>query len=295
MSPSGARCLSARTVVAWVLLVTPLCAATGTEPVFPSDSEDPRQAGGAELLEAVCPGRVSGGNQTECRGVRPKFTSFAGDNLGWSLSKVTHGHFLSPASDDAALWMDGCEPHSENFGGTILMTRRSGRWIMLWYKAGVVTERCHKVPLMSGREVLVCIGTYGAQGDNTTELYLEDLLRPTLVMMAEGDMSPIFYAVDDTLTCGDTQGGLGPGAPRPLTRALIERVEFAPGAMSVVVRIGRRPMKPEDVKACIESKQENKWRFFPATREYRIDFNFDGHTYKVAPASAAAARVFEIQ
>jgi hypothetical protein len=279
MGFSGAGCSPARTVFAWVLLVTPFCAATGAEPVFPSDAEDPMQAGGAELLETVCPGRVASGTETKCRGACPKFTSFAGDNLGWSLSRLTHGHFRSPTSEDAALWMEGCEPHSENFGGTILMTRRSGRWIMLWYKAGVVTERCHKVPLVSGREVLVCIGTYGAQGANTTELYIEDLLRPTLVMMAEGERAPIFYVVDDTLTCGEKPGGFAPPEPRPVTPAIIERVEFAPGAMSVVARAGRRQMKPEDVKACIESKQNGDVsRFFPATRQYRIDFNFDGRT-----------------
>jgi hypothetical protein len=62
-----------------------------------------------------------------------------------------------PWREYAVLWMDGCEPHSENWGGTILMTRHSSRWIMLWYKAGVVIERCRKVPLRNGPSLFLHI------------------------------------------------------------------------------------------------------------------------------------------
>jgi hypothetical protein len=31
----------------------------------------------------------------------------------------------------------------------------------------------------------------------------------------------------------------------------------------------------------------------PPTKRYNIDFVFDGHDYKIVPASRAAARVFE--
>jgi hypothetical protein len=124
----------------WGSLIFPMAAVTWAQPlnapktIFPSDSEDPRQAGGAERLEAVCPGRVASGKELRCRIVCPKFTGFAGDDLGWSLARVTRGHFLSPTSEDAALSMEGCESHSLNFGGTILLTRGAQRWTMLWYK-----------------------------------------------------------------------------------------------------------------------------------------------------------------
>jgi hypothetical protein len=286
-----------RVVFAWVLLVIALGAAARAQTVFPSDGEDPRQSGGAELLEAVCAGRVASSKEIRCRTACPTFTGFHGEPFDWYLARVTRGHFISPTSEDAALWMEGCEAHSENFGGTILLTRRSNRWAMLWYKAGVVTERCHKVPLKSGREVLVCMGTYGAQGDNTTELYVEDLLRPTCVMMAEGDNAPIFQVNDDTLTCGEGAGDAEPDQPYPITRAFIEKVEFNAIAMSVTARFGKRPMKPEDSSACTEEdlREHSVAKFFPLTKRYRIDFLFDGHDYKLAPASAAAARIFEVR
>jgi hypothetical protein len=188
--------------------------------------------------------------------------------------------------------MDGCEPHSENWGGTILMTRHSNRWVMLWYKAGVVTERCHKVPLRNGREILVCMGTYGGQGLQWTALYVEDLLSPAPVMMA-GDEKKFFQVLDTTSTCGYDA--------LAITRAFIERVEFKVGSagrqsISVTADSGTRATNTADVKACIAAqnrKGHEESKFLPPTKRYHIDFLFDGHNYKVAPASTAAARIFE--
>src|ERR1700681_487279 len=100
------------------------------KPVFPDDTQDPKDAGGAKLLEAVCPGHVVEGKDVECRIVCPEFTAFKGEEYGWRLKRITRGHFLSSISDDAVLSMGGCEPHSFNFGGTILLSKRSGKWAM---------------------------------------------------------------------------------------------------------------------------------------------------------------------
>ena len=279
-----------------VLLVIALGALASGQRVFPSETQDPKQAGGAELLDAVCPGRTAG--SMTCRGACPKFTGFAGD-LGWSLEKVTRGHFLSPTSEDAVLWMSGCEPHAANWGGSMLLTKRSNRWLTLWYKAGVETSQCHKVPLTTGREILVCMGTYGAQGATWTALYVEDLLKPTPVLMSSENRE-FFSVFDNTVTCGWSFENAS--KPDPLTRAYIEKVEFKTGdesgplSLSVTARFGKRPMKPEDVKACMEELNRKGYngpsRFLPSAKRYHIDFVFDGHDYKVVPASAPAARVF---
>jgi hypothetical protein len=42
------------------------------KPIFPSDGMDPKQGGGAELLEAVCPGSVD----FHCTGACPESTRF---------------------------------------------------------------------------------------------------------------------------------------------------------------------------------------------------------------------------
>ncbi len=143
--------------------------------VFPDDTQDPKQAGGAELLEAVCPRHVVVGESVECKIACPEFTAFNGDDLGWILDRITRGHFRSPTTDNAVLSMGGCEPHLENGGGTILLTRQSEKWTMLWYKTGVPTEECHRSKLPSRREILICMGKARAQGALGTRLYVEDL------------------------------------------------------------------------------------------------------------------------
>jgi len=173
--------------------------------------------------------------------------------------------------------MEGCEPHSENFGGTILMTRRSNQWVMLWYKPGVQTDRCHKVALDDGREILVCIGMYGAQGNNSTVLYVEDLRKPEPTLMA-GDAG-FFKASDNTLTCGYRSDDK---TPVPLVRGHIEQVEFKNNGrtISIIAGFGKRSMSREDVQRCLAATAST---FVPVTRRHQIEFVFDGHTYSVAP------------
>jgi hypothetical protein len=142
---------------------------------FPFDNQKPTASRDADLLESICPGRVKWAKEVICSVPCPEFTGFAGDDFGWSHASVTRGHFLSSESDDATVATLGCESHSDNFGGTILLTRRSGQWKMLWYKGGVDTAACHKVGLADRREILVCLGGTGAQGYLTTSLYIEDL------------------------------------------------------------------------------------------------------------------------
>lgn len=286
----------------WVLLflLTALAWAQPTgapKPVFPDDSQDPKQAGGAELLEAVCPGHVVVGEAIECKVACPEFTAMKGYDLEWNVARITRGHFLSPTSDDAVLSMSGCEPHSSNFGGTILLTRQSGRWTKLWYRAGVPTDNCHRAKLQSGREVLVCLGGWGAQGGVSMELYIEDLLDPKEALMA--DHGPTFFGVDDTVgTCGeDPEDEL---KTFPVNRGYIGRVKFqntADGSvqgLSVFGRHGQRSMTVAQVKACINEQLPGKphrgLNFNPPTKPYRVDFKFDGKRMVRVGSSSGAPK-----
>lgn len=266
------------------------------KPVFPDDTQDPKQAGGAELLEAVCPGHVVIGKDIECKIVCPEFTTNGGD-LGWGLARITRGHFLSPQSDDAVLSMSGCEPHSYNFGGTILLTRQAGKWNMLWYKGGIPTGNCHRVKLQSGREVLICLGGYGGQGMVETNLYIEDLLTPKAALMADGN-NAFFSVGDNTGSCGYNLED--ESKPFPLTRHYIERVLFQNATdetslgLSVFARRGERTMTIAQVKACYEEHipgiPHRGLTFDPPTKPYRVDFKFDGKKMVRVNASAGAPK-----
>ena len=274
------------------------------KPDFPADNEVPNRVESSQLLQAVCPGRVVTGKEVACQAPCPAFTGFAGDDLGWSLNSVARGHFLSPSSDDAMLSTSGCEPHTMNFGGTILLTRRSQGWAMLWYKAGVDTSLCHKLPLPTGREILVCMGEYGAQGNETTSLNVEDLLRPTGNFMAEERNGHIFSVDDTTLTCGDYSGD--ESDPGPIIRGYIEKVTFETspgggiGTLSIVAHHGERAMTPKEVRKCLAEQTpgiapDPAAEFLPPTKRYRINFLFDGTHFKPAPWNAVTARVFRIR
>jgi hypothetical protein len=264
-------------------------------PIFPTDNQDLKQGDAAELLEVACPGKVVAGKDLTCGNACPEFTGMRGDvDLGWHVAAVIRGHFLSPTSDDAALAVVGCEPHTMNFGGTILFTRHSKKWTMLWYQPGVHTEKCHRVPLADSREILVCMGWYGAQGYVSTALYTEDLLSPAGSLMAEEGHAKFFEVVDNTLTCGRNSGN--ETKPEPLKLEFIERVTFGipsdrTAALSVIANYGEKAMPPAEVTLCEDGPGTPAWAANLPTKRYQIDFRFDGVTYYVTSWSLKAAGV----
>lgn len=250
------------------------------ETIFPSDGQDPRQAP-VELLNAVCPQRVMVGQEMECRsGCLPdSIVGRQGYPGVWSLGPMYRGHFVSALSDDAVIGADGCEPHANNFGGTILLTRGVPGWTMLWYRGGLRTGQCHKVTLPGGRDILVCVSWYGGNGGSYTNLFVPDLV----------DGKPGWSLIGDQF---NNCGGFGNSQHDPVhaIESHIKKVEFLPGKagmppiVSVTATFTDAWVKP-DGPGCL----------LPPPKTYRIDFFFDGHKYQPTPATAAAAKIFEIQ
>lgn len=237
------------------LLLSMAALAQTTEPRgpnFPTDGKPPSQAEGTALLKAVCGDKVQAGEQPACE--CPVGSNLFVDGFSWKLTRVTRGHFLSPFSDDAVLAMDGCEPHSENWGGTVLLTRGFNGWRIQWYKAGVITSECHKAALPDSREILICLGRSGAQGNANTELYVEDLLHPGATLMME-DEAPFFRAPDNILACppeGD------------VVHSYIDKVEFSssvPPAIDVIASYGSTSAVPGSCP-------------MPAVKSYHLNFRF---------------------
>lgn len=77
---------------------------------------------------------------------------------------VVYGHFLSSSSEDAAVSGWSNETHPALWAGTLLLTRRNGEWIPVWYKSSVITHSCQKVTTPGGREMLVCEYRDGGMG-----------------------------------------------------------------------------------------------------------------------------------
>jgi len=59
--------------------------------------------------------------------------------------------------------------------------------------------------------------------------------------------------------------------------------------VSVTAGFGTRQMDPKGVKACL-AKEEG---VLPTTKEYRMDFLYDGRGYKPTPSTVESLRIFE--
>jgi hypothetical protein len=90
-----------KNIASALLIFVGCCSAQVENPPakFPSDNQDPRKGGAFELLQVACPGFATGGDDMGCND-----PSLSGKLL---VGSVLGGHFLSPSSEDAILWMGG--------------------------------------------------------------------------------------------------------------------------------------------------------------------------------------------
>ena len=198
------------------------------------------------------------------------------------MTGVLRGHFLAPSSEDAILGMEGCVPHGADNGGSFLLTLRSGKWLLVWWKEAIITEHCRRVRGGDGRDLLVCEGAHDGQGNWDRYLGLLDLKAPKV------DWESVFFQVNDTVgACG-----FGPES-EPTIRAYIDRVDFTSQGLTVEAWYGRINPTSQQLEECRHSFEQTKLYDQVPMKPYSIDFLFDGKTYRVAPASRAAAALFQ--
>lgn len=254
--------------------------------VFPSDQLDPVAVAEAEpeLMRAACPHfRVNKG-VLACDSQCPAYSSFPGLGVAPTVEAVYRGHFLAPDSDDAWLWITGCESHSSNWGTAIVVTRKSDGWSWSFYKQGLESRQCHKFTKRDGREALVCIALDGGQGFGFTALFVIDPVRPACPLMCEDRSGPTFFAVHDTTRRGCFED-------RWMVRGGIESVTFGASSVAgsasitVVATGGSREIAESELGRAVCPK--------PPVRSYTLDFFYDGRTFVPTSASVPVRRVFE--
>jgi hypothetical protein len=105
----------------------------------------------------------------------PSFTSFAGDGDSLSLTNVIFAKPLRQTEILVIMDVNGCEPHANNFGGTVLL-RWLGltKWQFVRYDAGRRTSDCLKFAGRDGLDRLVCQNGWSGQGFNTQGVTLEN-------------------------------------------------------------------------------------------------------------------------
>ncbi len=193
--------------------------------------------------------------------------------VGWEADRVVFGRFLSPTSEDAAVSCHACSSHPSLFGGTLLLTRRSGKWEPVWYKDGVITRHCRRITLASGRQVLFCEVNDSGMGHRLHGLYLVDFTKPK-------------FAWDSKVLMADKYGGPMYGA---VQRQFIDRVSFEQsGRKGLLVRVSARHSRVN-----VRPNHGRKPLPVPRLSRYEIRYQLDGETLKATPDTAAAAKLFE--
>ncbi len=249
-----------------------------------------------ELLRAVCSGPVVEGKDDDNKGEWgcascPTFADPKWPGT-WDLEAAHYGHFTSAGADEAALAMNGCAPHSLEFGGTVLLARNDGRWKLQWSKLGLIVHRCLSVPRKDGRDLLLCATEDMHQGIGNSNIFAVDLARPS-----NARQIGLLGIQENMNTCGENVAE-DTTTVDPLQSAGYQRIEFDPGAakLRIDVEYGWRPYTRPQMLACREAQDKAKplpVALAPKTKTYRVEFDFKGDRFVVSSASAEAKRVVE--
>lgn len=139
-----------------------------------------QQADAQAVLSEFCEGKVNQvpkiGLECSTRPLGPAFADL-GDQT-FHPEAIIYGHFLSATSEDAAVSGWNMEAHPALWRGTLMLTRKAGKWTPLWYKSSVITRACRKISMPAGREILLCEEEDGGMGWQYHYLYAVDALHP---------------------------------------------------------------------------------------------------------------------
>ena len=118
------------------------------------------------MLKAVCnEGSLGMENGVPVCRVCPAFTSQAGeDNATLRINNVIEGAFTRPNAVEALLDLEGCEPHSNLYGGAVVLEREAKGWKRGLYQPGFRASECISFRTMDRSHALACNTVDMAQG-----------------------------------------------------------------------------------------------------------------------------------
>jgi len=277
--------------LAWTVLAVALLA-RGTprlQPTFASEVNTPEESLILPLLKAACGEGVrtvtakgqkalgcGDGSMDEILASRKRQRRYPWmPYVLWEADGVIFGHFLSPTSEDAAVDCFACDGHAELNGGTLLLTKKSGEWEPVWYKAGVITRHCRRVSLLTGRQSLFREETDGGMGHTIHGLYTVDFTNPKFAWQSVVLMADSY-----------SDGMLGFVRKQSIDRVAFEDADPGGVWVRVYARHGRIKLR-SDYKADRLP--------VPKVSSYEIDFRLVGETFEATPGIATTARLFGVR
>lgn len=131
----------------------------------------------------------------------------------FDLHTVTYGSFTAPGVEEAVASFDGCEPHSTEFGGSILLRNLHGSWVMVDYTPALITSACLTYHLRTGRDLLLCEGEDHHMAAASQGIFVCDFSREKATRCRN-----VFGVLDTRTACGDSAvwGSINKAALRDL-------------------------------------------------------------------------------
>lgn len=80
------------------------------------------------------------------------------------LHNMVIGKFSSADAREIIVDTEGCEPHSNNFGGMVLLEKKGQDLLTRYYQPGFRLHDCLKFESLKERDILVCNQIYQGQG-----------------------------------------------------------------------------------------------------------------------------------
>jgi len=232
------------------------------------DSRPLATADAVKIVAVVCPTQNSKKGCSVCPD---------GHAASWSFDSISRGHFLRPDSDDILVGTGGCEPHANNFGGSVLLTNKNGQLQKVWYQGGLISNHCRKVALRGGRDILLCEDTWSGQGEEDLNIYSVDLTAPE-----DKRMNTLLRASDTLRAC--YAGG-------QMRRAYVERVELPDldndglPDLRVTVQLGFTAKITQRQFERFCAGPNPKGPPAPPTRPHHFEFLLKPNGYALAPSS----------
>ena len=132
----------------------------------------------------------------------------------YRMATRSEGSFTAPGLRELAVTFFGCEPHSSNWGGTVLYRRSKDAWALVSYVSGVRPDRCQPYRLQTGRDVLICEAADAHQSIGVAKVFAYDFAAPDRRCWTD-----LVDLVDDSSLCEGEPG-------KPLTWSTLDRVRI---------------------------------------------------------------------
>lgn len=257
------------------------------------------------LAEQICPAaikHVDGKVLVGCRAC-PPFSGDAGRPDGtvavdpsdfWPLELRYPGAFTKPGASEFAAVFQGCEAHSDNYGGTLLIEKTASGYRKGPYFSGVHPDSCQPYRRPDGRDLLVCQWSDAHQLSGFTRLFVYDFAQSEPDDVAKGWKDLVDVRDTSSAVCMYIDPTLGVYQGRVLGFHFEDRNKD--GRLDLVVDIEHRHTVPS---AALTAKVDKACKKAPPTSdEYpsidvasllgapvkdTLELLFDGQSFRPTP------------